>query len=62
MYNYEFYSEKDYEPQPQLPVHLIKKANQDARQSFRLFESWQVLLNRLVLYLVFYETTEYWKR
>ncbi len=46
-YNYDFYGNNKRDRQPQPPAHLIKKANHDAKQSFRLYESWQVLQKKI---------------
>lgn len=46
-YNYDFYVDNKSDRQPQAPAHLIKQANHDAKQSFRLYESWQVLEKKI---------------
>ena len=46
-YHYDFYNDGSSDPQPQPPVRLIKRANQEAKQSFRLYESWEVLKRKI---------------
>ncbi len=46
-YNYDFFGDHKNGRQPQPPVHLIKQSNHDAKHSFRLYESWQVLQKKV---------------
>ncbi len=46
-YDYDFFDKDPIDHRLRPPAHLIKKANQDAKVSFRSHQSWQVMRNKI---------------